>query len=42
MGLSNDKSVWWVDVYMNSKGEPVRVEPMLEEFGPKLVRGRRG
>lgn len=42
MGLSNDKSVWWVDVYMNSKGEPVKVEPVLEEFGPKLIRSRRG
>lgn len=41
LGLSNDKSVWWVDVYMNSKGEPVKIEPVLEEFGPKLVKTRR-
>lgn len=41
LGLSNDKSVWWVDVYMNSKGEPVKIQPELENFGDKLVRVRR-
>ena len=38
MGLSNDKSVWWVDVYMDENGRPIKVEPVLEEFGKKLVR----
>ena len=38
MGLSNDKSVWWVDVYMDDNGRPIKVEPVLEEFGKKLVR----
>ena len=38
MGLSNDKSVWWVDVYMDNKGNPIKIEPQLEEFGLKLKR----
>lgn len=37
-GLSNDKSVWWVDVYMDDKGCPVKVSQELETFGKKLVR----
>lgn len=36
MGFSNDKSVWWVDVYMNDKGEPVKINQELETFGKRL------
>ena len=39
MGFSNDKSAWWVDVYMNSKGEPIKVNQELETFSKKLKRG---
>ena len=38
MGFNNDKSVWWVDVYMDDKGNPVKVEQELETFGNKLIR----
>ena len=38
MGLSNDKSVWWVDVYMDDKGNPIQVKQELETFGKKLIR----
>lgn len=38
MGLSNDKSVWWLDVYMDDKGNPVRITQELETFGKKLVK----
>lgn len=38
MGFSNDKSCWWVDVYMDNKGNPVKVEQELETFGAKLKR----
>ena len=34
-GLSNNKSCWWVDVYMDDKGNPVRITQELEEFGPR-------
>lgn len=37
-GLANNKSCWWVDVYMDDRGNPVRICQELEEFGPKLVR----
>ena len=37
-GLSNDKSVWWVDVYMNSNGTPVQIKQELETFGQKQMR----
>jgi hypothetical protein len=36
MGFSNDKSVWWVDIYMNDKGEPVKINQELETFGKRL------
>ena len=39
-GLSNDKSVWWVDVYNDDKGNPVKVSQELETFGKKLIRRR--
>jgi predicted phosphodiesterase len=38
MGFNNDKSVWWVEVYMDQKGNVVRVKQELETFGNKLVR----
>ena len=38
-GFSNDKSAWWVDVYMNDKGEPVKINQELETFSKKLKRG---
>lgn len=37
-GLSNDKSCWWVDVYMDNKGNPVKINQELEIFGKKLIR----
>ena len=38
MGLSNDKSVWWLDIYMDDKGNPVKISQELETFGKKLVK----
>lgn len=38
MGFNNDKSVWWTDVYMDDKGNPVKIEQELETFSRKLVR----
>ena len=38
MGFSNDKSCWWVDVYMDNKGNPIRISPELESFVKKKVR----
>ena len=38
MGFGNDKSVWWVDVYMDDKGNPVQITPELETFPRKLYR----
>ena len=40
MGFNNDKSCWWDDVYMDDKGNPVKVEQELETFGKKLIRRR--
>jgi predicted phosphodiesterase len=37
-GLSNDKSCWWVDVYMDNKRNPVKINQELETFGKKLIR----
>ena len=34
-GLANNKSVWWVDVYMDDKGNPVRIIQELEEFNDR-------
>lgn len=39
-GLSNDKSCWWVDVYMDNKGNPVKINQELETFDKKLIRRR--
>lgn len=38
LGLSNDKSVWWLDVYMDNKGEPIMINQELETFTKKLKR----
>lgn len=38
MGFSNDKSCWWVDVYMDKKGNPIEVKQELESFVKKKVR----
>lgn len=38
MGFNNDKSCWWVDVYMDNQGNPVKVTQELETFGKKLVK----
>lgn len=38
MGFNNDKSCWWLDVYMDDKGNPIRLTQELETFSKKLVR----
>ena len=38
MGFSNDKSCWWLDVYMDDKGNPMRINQELETFGKRLKR----
>ena len=39
MGFSNDKSVWWVDVEMNDRGQIQNITQELETFNTKkLVR----
>ena len=38
MGFRNDKSAWWVDVYMDNKGNPVKIQQELEEFNQKKLR----
>ena len=40
LGLANDKSCWWVDVYFDSKGNVSRIIPELETFGAKKTRKR--
>ena len=40
--FSNDKSCWWLDVYMNGRGEPVKIKQELETFGQKRLRKTRG
>lgn len=37
MGLANDKSVWWVDVDFDDKGNVYQVTPTLETFGDKKI-----
>ena len=41
MGLSNDKSAWWVDVDFDDKGNIHKITPELEEFGTKKLSRRR-
>lgn len=38
LGLSNDKSCWWVDVEFDNKGNVHSVTPTLETFTKKLKR----
>jgi predicted phosphodiesterase len=37
-GFNNDKSVWWVDIAMDDRGNPIQIAQELETFGSKLVR----
>ena len=37
LGLSGDKSVWWVDVDFDDKGNVYSVTPQLETFGAKKL-----
>ena len=37
MGMGNEKSCWWIDVYLDDKGVPVKVEPTLEIFNEKKI-----
>lgn len=38
LGLSNDKSCWWVDVEFDNKGNVYSIRPELETFNKKLVK----
>lgn len=38
MGFSNDKSVWWVDVDFDDKGNVYAVTPTLETFEKRKIR----
>lgn len=38
MGFNNDKSCWWVTVYTDNKGNPVKINQELETFSKKLIR----
>lgn len=40
-GFSNDKSVWWVDVVFDNKGNVYSIKPELETFGTKVLRKTR-
>ena len=37
LGLSNDKSVWWVDITFDNKGNIYSITPELENFGDKKL-----
>ena len=37
-GFNNDKSCWWVDVYMDNKGNPIKITQELETFNKKLIK----
>lgn len=39
-GYTSDESCWWVDVYMNDNGQPIKINQELETFGKKLVKRR--
>ena len=41
MGLANDKSVWWVDVDFDDKGNVYQITPTLETFGDKKIHTKR-
>ena len=36
LGLANDKSCWWVDVYFDDKGNVHSITPTLETFNKKV------
>lgn len=38
LGFTSDKSCWWVDVYMDDRGNPVKIQQELETFTKKLIR----
>lgn len=38
LGLPNEKSVWWVDAEVDSKGNLISITPQLEVFGDKIKR----
>lgn len=38
LGLSNDKSCWWVDVEFDNKGNVYSIKPELETFNKKIIR----
>ena len=38
LGLSNDKSCWWLDINFDDKGNVYSITPQLETFTKKLVR----
>ena len=38
MGFSNNKSCWWIEVWMDNKGNPIKVQQELEEFNQKKYR----
>lgn len=38
MGFGNDKSCWWVDIYMDNKGYPIRISQELETFDKKILK----
>ena len=38
MGFGNEKSCWWLDVYMDRRGNPVHITQDLESFVKKKVR----
>lgn len=40
-GFSDNKSCWWVTVYMDDKGNPVQIKQELEVFGPKLIKRKK-
>ena len=39
-GFSSDKSCWWLDVYMDNNGNPVKINQELETFDKKLIKRR--
>lgn len=41
MGLSNDKSIWWVEAGVDKQGHIQEIHTELETFGPKLVKKKR-
>ena len=38
LGFTSDKSCWWLDVYMDNRGNPVQIKQELETFTKKLIR----